>query len=114
MLRRLEKLKETVREGIRGGVGRGLNREYFGPGEMAGVRAVGRVSLEPGASVGRHAHPGEEELYVVLEGSGLGVVDGEAFPVGPGDAFLCKAGHSHGLENPGPGPLVFLAVLVPA
>lgn len=114
MLRRLKELEESVREGIRGGEGRGFHREYFGPDEMAGVRAVGRVALEPGASVGPHGHPAEEELYVILEGCGVGEVDGEEFPVAPGDAFLCKAGHSHGLKNAGPGRLVFLAVMVPA
>lgn len=78
---------------------------------MAGADFVSILTLEPGATVGEHLHAAEEELYLVLEGEGLGLLDGEAFPVGPGDAYLCKVGHTHGLVNPGSKPLTFLAVL---
>ncbi len=114
MLKRYSELEPKPRAAIRGGAGRGTVRDYLAVGEMAGVRFVSRVTLEPGASVGVHPHPREEELYVILEGTGTARVDDEGFPVGPGDAFLCKAGHRHGLCNDGPGPLAFLAVLTEA
>lgn len=102
------------RHRIREGEGRALLRPYLRKGEMAGVDFVSLVTLDPGASIGRHPHPAEEEFYLVLEGRGQATLDGEAFPVGPGDAFLCRASHSHGLRNTGEGPLTFLAVLAPA
>ena len=47
----------------------------------------------------------------MLDGHGRGVLDGETFPVGPGDLFLCKAGHSHGLVNDSDAPLTFLGLM---
>jgi mannose-6-phosphate isomerase-like protein (cupin superfamily) len=111
----MKRLKRDLPEGrvsaIRGGKGGALRLDYLSPGAMAGVDFVSTVTLEPGASVGEHLHPAEEELYLVLEGEGSGLLDGESFAVGPGDAYLCKAGHTHGLLNSGGGPLMFLAVL---
>ena len=99
---------------IRGGKGGAERLDYLSPGDMAGADFVSVLTLDPGATVGEHLHPAEEELYLVLQGEGSGLLDGETFRVGPGDAFLCKAGHTHGLVNPGPKPLTFLAVLAKA
>lgn len=114
MIRRFAEMVPGERENIRGGVGKGTNWDYLRPGEMAGVLASSRVTLEPGASIGVHPHLHEDEIYLVLEGHGTGILDEESFPVAPGDAFLCKAGHRHGLANPGPGALSFFAVLTRA
>ena len=114
MIRRFSEMVPQERENIRGGVGKGAVSDYLRPGEMAGVLASSRVTLAPGASIGAHPHLHEDEFYLVLGGQGFGVLDEESFPVGPGDAFLCRAGHAHGLVNPGPGPLSFFAVLTRA
>jgi quercetin dioxygenase-like cupin family protein len=111
MIRKLSDLPAQAKEKIRGGTGRAAAVDYLAPEEMAGVLMASRISLEQGASVGEHPHPETEELYLILEGSGTGFLDGESFDVGPGDAWVCKAGHTHGLENVGTGPLVFFAVL---
>ena len=107
-------LKGVWKEGIRGGAGKALAVDYLAPDEMAGVLMASRITLEPGASVGEHPHPETEELYLVLDGQGVGFLDGESFDVGAGDAWLCKAGHTHGLANSGPAPLAFFAVLTRA
>jgi len=104
-------LKGAWKEGIRGGTGKALAVDYLAPGEMAGVLMASRITLEPGASVGEHPHPETEELYLVLEGEGTGFLDDEAFDVSPGDAWVCKAGHTHGVEAGRKGPLTFFAVL---
>jgi len=106
-----EKLNGVWKEAIRGGTGKALAVDYLAPDEMAGVLMASKITLEPGASVGEHLHPETEELYLVLEGHGVGFLDGESFDVGPGDAWLCKAGHTHGLSNSGSAPLAFFAVL---
>jgi mannose-6-phosphate isomerase-like protein (cupin superfamily) len=111
MIRKSVNLNGILKEGIRGGVGKALAVDYFAPDEMAGVLMASKITLEPGASVGEHLHPETEELYLVMEGEGVGFLDGESFDVGPGDAWLCKAGHTHGLSNPGMAPLAFFAVL---
>lgn len=111
MIRRRKEIAPETREAIRGGSGRASQIGYLSPGEMAGVEFVSVLTLEPGASIGEHVHPDTEELYLVLEGEGLGRLDGETFQVGSGDAFVCKAGHSHGLASGPRGPLTFVAVL---
>ncbi len=111
MIKKIGNMPFQVKENIRGGSGKALAVDYLAPQEMAGVLAASRITLEPGASVGEHPHPNTEELYLVLEGSGTGFLDGEAFDVGPGDAWICKAGHTHGLKNGSAGPLAFFAVI---
>jgi quercetin dioxygenase-like cupin family protein len=111
MIRALSTLTFTAKQDIRGGSGPARGADYLRPGEMAGVRAAGRTVLAPGSSVGEHSHPDTEELYLVLEGRGQGVLDGQRFPVGPGDLFLCKAGHNHGLVNDSAAPLTYFALM---
>lgn len=114
MIRKYTELVEEPKTNIRGGVGRGRGVEFLKAGDMAGIVSLGRTTLEPGASIGEHAHPNTEDLYLILEGRGTGVLDGERFPVGPGDLFLVKAGGSHGLINDSGEPLTFLGVLTRA
>ena len=65
--------------------------------------------LPPGASIGYHRHLDTEEVYVVLQGTGVMTVDGEVVQVVRGDVVLNRRGGSHGLENNG---VEDLAVLV--
>lgn len=111
MIRRLAELIREPKLAIRGGVGAAVSMTYLQAGDMDGVLGAGRTVLEPGASVGHHPHPASEELYLILEGHGQGALDGIAFPVGPGDLFLVKAGQSHGLSNDSSEPLAYFAVL---
>ncbi len=111
MKKKIAELKVQTKEGIRGGRGRATALDYLAPGEMDGVLSAGRIVLEPGASIGEHPHPETEELYLILEGHGIGYLDDEEFEVGPGDVWVCKAGHTHGLQNGTSGPLAFFAVL---
>ena len=111
MIRRFAELTEETRENIRGGHGRAKGADYLKEGEMAGLLSLGRTTLEPGATIGEHAHPDTEDLYLILEGHGTGVLDGTRFPVGPGDLFLVKAGGTHGLINDSEEPLTFLGIL---
>lgn len=113
MIRSLAELTFSARENIRGGTGPAQCADYLAKGEMAGVLSAGRTVLAPGSSVGEHTHPLTEELYLILEGRGQGVLDGRTFPVAAGDLFLCKAGHSHGLVNDSDAPLAFLGLMTP-
>lgn len=114
MIRRLSDLPVEPKANIRGGLGAGQGVELLRLGEMAGVLSLGRITLEPGATIGEHAHPNTEDLYLILEGRGTGVLDGERFAVGPGDLFLVRAGGSHGLCNDSDAPLTFLGLLTRA
>lgn len=91
------------------------------------------VTIPPGAIEGTHQHIGSEELYYVIEGTGIiyvGVDDDpglaaaplvEAFvlgfgprqlrqvEVGPGSTLFTKSGGIHGIRNPNLVPLRFVA-----
>ena len=111
MIRRLSDLPAEAKATIRGGEGQALDVSLLKLGDMAGVLSLGRITLEPGASIGEHAHPNTEDLYLIVEGRGMGLLNGERFPVGPGDLFLVKAGGSHGLINDSDDPLTFIGLL---
>lgn len=111
MIRKLAELIHEPKQDMRGGSGPGSSADYLKLGDMDGVVGAGRTRLEPGSSIGEHPHPNTDELYLILEGHGQGVLNGARFDVGPGDLFVVKAGHTHGLINPSTAPLVFFAVL---
>ncbi len=67
--------------------------------------------LEPGASIGPHAHEESCEVYYFLSGTGKCQYDGAWEPVRPGVAHYCPKGHSHSLVNTGEEDLVFFAAV---
>ncbi|MDR1110711.1 MAG: cupin domain-containing protein [Deltaproteobacteria bacterium] len=71
-----------------------------------------QIVLPVGASVGYHTHPDDEEIYLVVSGTGTYVEnDRSPHPVGQGDLTHCPRGEGHGLDNTGPEPLVFVAFI---
>lgn len=76
----------------------------------AGFKYIHDNVLEPGASIGEHTHSNDEEIYVILSGSGTMKVDGKVETVGTGDVCLTRHGHSHDLTNTGKGPMTFLVI----
>lgn len=67
------------------------------PGREA---VMGKAELPPGASSGRHSHPGEELGYV-LEGTVQLVLDGDGGTrtLKAGDSFVIPAGQVHNAIN---------------
>jgi mannose-6-phosphate isomerase-like protein (cupin superfamily) len=116
MLFKSNDLVETVMEKPRGGNGSMQCRFVFQAGNApagSAFQMVSHMTLQPGCSMGYHQHPDNEELYVFLSGEGTFVDDGEKkVRVGPGDTTLTLRGQSHGIENTGSVPLVFLAAIV--
>ena len=71
-----------------------------------------RADFAPGATAGRHTHPGEEIGYV-LEGTVELAVEGRAtMSLRPGDVFFIPSGVPHDGHNPGPGKAAILSVFV--
>jgi uncharacterized cupin superfamily protein len=81
-------------------------------GAAAGLQRIGvnLIRIPPGKeSFIPHAHSAEEEFLYVLEGAGEVVLDGVAYPVGPGDFVGFPIdGVVHSLVSKGPGDLVYL------
>jgi uncharacterized cupin superfamily protein len=81
-------------------------------GLAPGSRFVHDDHLAPGASIGEHAHTDNEELYIILEGAGVMLIDGVPHPVRAGDLCRTGPGHSHGLTAGLQRPMRFLVVCV--
>lgn len=64
--------------------------------------------LLPGSAIGYHLQK-EEEIYYILEGSGILQMNGKDIPVTAGDCILTKPGSSHGLK-PLPGESLTLII----
>jgi uncharacterized cupin superfamily protein len=88
-----------------------------GVGKALGVEAFGiyQVELPPGAETVRHDHrsDGAEDVYAVLSGDGVVVVDGEEVPVRPGTFIAVKPDSMRHVRAGNLG-LVFIAVCAPA
>jgi len=80
---------------------------------VQGRHAVQAVAeFAPGASAGKHTHPGEELGYI-LEGTLQFEIDGEApRTLKAGDSFFVPAGKPHDGKNVGSGQAKVLAVYV--
>ena len=71
-----------------------------------------RAEFEPGASIGKHTHPGEEIGYL-LEGTlELEVAGMPNSTLKAGDAFFVPAGTAHAAKNVGKSPAKVLATYV--
>jgi mannose-6-phosphate isomerase-like protein (cupin superfamily) len=71
-----------------------------------GCNFIDLAELPPGTSIGSHTHaPSEEEFYLILEGAGRMIRNGEAFDVRAGDLIRNPPGGTHSLRNTGAGPL---------
>ena len=113
MITRDGEMQPEVREGMRGGKGIVKLEHWFKPEAFgAKVRLCTRMTLAPGSSIGSHTHEGEDEIYLILSGSGLIQENGEWVPIRAGDAILTGKGGTHGVENNGAEPLVIAAVIM--
>ena len=90
--------------------GKGHLAILSGPPETATMRS-GLVVLEPGKSVGKHSTGANEELLVVLEGTGeFRILDGETLPLVGGTALYCPTNRSHDVFNIGKTVLRYVYV----
>ena len=74
---------------------------------------VGLNCFLPGQEHALHAHAGLDKLYLVLEGSGVFLLEGRELPMRAGELLVAPEGVPHGIRNAGRGKLLVLAVLAP-
>jgi quercetin dioxygenase-like cupin family protein len=86
-----------------------LARLYRHP-EGSATFQLARVS--PGGISKRHAHEWDQANWVA-DGVAEVDVDGEVFRLQPGDSIVIPGGRPHSFSNPGPAPLLLVAVLGP-
>jgi mannose-6-phosphate isomerase-like protein (cupin superfamily) len=69
--------------------------------------------MEPGGFQDLDAHE-PKQMYFILEGQGMMVVDGKARKVQAGDCIFFPSGAEHGLKNSGEGALKYLTAASPS
>lgn len=91
-----------------------LIRELMHP-NATGVRnqSLAEATVLPGQTTLEHYHAQSEELYHVLSGRGVMLLDGEKQVVGPRATVLIKPGQRHAITNDGDEPLVLLCCCAP-
>ena len=113
LLRKHHELKSEVRENMRGGTGKVTVRHMFVPDEIiAKTRLCAQLTVHVGASIGIHKHENEDELFVILSGSGL-LDDGtQKTPISAGDSILTGNGAEHAVINTGNIDMEIVAVIM--
>lgn len=113
MIRKPGEMKSETRANMRGGDGEVTIRHYFTRDEMtAHSRLCAELIIPPGASIGRHDHETEDEVYIITAGSGV-LDDGQTESrVATGDAILTGNGSAHAIRNDGDTELRMIAVIM--
>jgi mannose-6-phosphate isomerase-like protein (cupin superfamily) len=75
---------------------------------------AGLNGFEPGQEHALHAHAGTDKVYLVLEGSGLFLLESREIPMEQGEMLVAPEGVPHGIRNTGSQRLLVLAILAPA
>lgn len=112
MIRRNDDVRKESRS-IAGGNGEISFRHRLEKDEMFGkCRLCAELTLEPGNSIGLHAHENEVEIFYLLEGELVSVnEDGSEEPFGRGDVMSTGGGGKHSLRNDSNAPATMLAII---
>lgn len=113
MIKNPSQMETEVRDNMRGGAGRVTIQHYFKKDDFqAKSRLCAKLTIPPGASIGPHQHTQEDEVYIILAGTGL-LDDGTSqHPVKAGDAILTGRGESHAIANTGNTALEIIAMIM--
>ncbi len=71
------------------------------------------MSIPPGGEVGEETHAHVEQTLFFLSGTGEGMLDGDRFPIGPGDVAVVTPGTRHNFRNTGREDLKIYTVYAP-
>lgn len=113
MIRTPDTMTTELRDQMRGGLGQVKVQHYLNPDDFgAKMRLCAKLTIPPGASIGEHAHVQEDEIYLILSGTGM-IQEGAAYTrVHAGDVVLTGKGGKHAVVNDGSEPLVIAAIIV--
>ncbi|HTX43494.1 MAG TPA: cupin domain-containing protein [Methanocella sp.] len=75
--------------------------------------SVAEALVGPGRETEAHVHHASQEIYYILEGSGVMRLGKDAMPVTPGDAILILPGMPHSVKNTGAGALRIVCICHP-
>ena len=81
-------------------------------GSGSNILSMNAAYLEPGQEVEEHQHSDAEEIFFILGGQGVMLVDGQPVPLAAENLLLVEPGERHLLRNDGVDLLAFITVLV--
>lgn len=113
MLKRKDEQEVVTVENLRGGHGP-VRKQTLLPEELSCGKFTmcAKMVLDPGCSIGEHAHDVDAEFCYLLEGELTILDNGEVQTVHPGDAWICGDGARHFTRNDSDQPAVFLAMIL--
>ena len=71
------------------------------------------VCYEPGTATVEHHHVGQDEIFMILEGTGTITIGGEPVRVGAGSLVFAPADIKHGIQPDADGRMVMVFVKAP-
>ena len=71
------------------------------------------MSIPPGGEIGEETHAHVEQTLFILSGTGEGMLNGETFAIGAGDAVVVTPGTRHNFWNTGKDDLKIYTVYTP-
>jgi mannose-6-phosphate isomerase-like protein (cupin superfamily) len=77
----------------------------------ASLASFSYIELEPGASIGKHQHVDNFEVYYFTAGEGRAMDNDEEVAVSAGDLLLTQKGGHHALINTGKTKISFIAFI---
>ncbi len=98
--------------------------DFFQPSTGDPIRSVVSESADavvvawhvaPGQTIAPHVHPGGQDVWTILSGSGqyISATSGETRALRSGDIAVAIAGQVHGVINDGAEVLRFISVVAP-
>ena len=113
MIKRKAEMNVVFNENMRGGKGVVRKMEIFSPEEIYNTgRLFGKITINPGCSIGAHSHNNEFEAFYILSGKAKIMDNGKEYILEPGDAHICEESHSPGVECHGDDPLEMMALII--
>lgn len=76
-------------------------------------QSLAKVTIEPGKTIFEHYHKKTEELYHIIQGEGIMVIEDEKQKVGEGETVIILPGQKHKIANRRDSDLVMLVMCAP-
>ncbi|TLS66270.1 cupin domain-containing protein [Mariprofundus erugo] len=85
-----------------------VRKVLLGEHELPGSVRLSHALLAPGQSVAEHSHDDLFEVFYVLGGQGVLMVNGKSLAIAAGSCFVVEPGELHALGNDGSGDLTLI------
>jgi len=100
MIRNFYQTEKQIQHSAHEGLGAVELYEIWGKSDfLSNCDFIDRQIIPPNSTVGYHQHGNNEEMYIVLEGSGTITIEGQEFKIKKGDMIKNPPYGKHGLVN---------------